>query len=36
MNDTLRIVVVAPDLAITNPDDQHAARLAPTLGGGSN
>ena len=28
MNDTLRIVVVAPDLAITNPDDQHAARLA--------
>jgi response regulator NasT len=28
MNETLRIVVVAPDLAITNPDDQHAARLA--------
>ena len=28
MNDTLRIVVVAPDLAITNPNDQHAARLA--------
>ena len=28
MNDTLRIVGVAPDLAITNPDDQHAARLA--------
>lgn len=28
MNETLRIVVVAPDLAIANPDDQHATRLA--------
>ena len=24
MNEALRIVVVAPDLAVTDPDDEHA------------
>ena len=28
MTDALRIVVVAPDLAIADPDDEHAATQA--------
>ncbi|HRA15175.1 MAG TPA: response regulator, partial [Giesbergeria sp.] len=28
MNEALRIVVVAPDLAVPDPQDQHALRLA--------
>ena len=28
MNEALRIVVVAPDLAVTDPDDEYAAQQA--------
>eukprot|EP01034_Spumella_vulgaris_P011149 gene11149-14169_t len=28
MNESLRIVVVAPDLAVADPDDEHAVEQA--------